>query len=77
MTVCNKVASRAETPQRPLAVTGVARALTNGKYVISGPTYTRQRAFMGRAVLDTGTVKLVMTEHTHEPWDLGDWVSTN
>jgi microcystin degradation protein MlrC len=27
---------------------------------------------MGRAaVLDTGTVKLVMTERTHEPWDLG------
>ncbi|NML34572.1 M81 family metallopeptidase [Paraburkholderia antibiotica] len=56
----------------PLAVSGVVRALTDGEYVISGPTYTGQRAYMGRAaVLDTGTVKLVVTERTHEPWDLG------
>ncbi|MFM0734738.1 M81 family metallopeptidase [Paraburkholderia sediminicola] len=72
VTIGNKVAGSAVTPQPPVAVTGVVRALTDGEYVISGPTYTGQRAFMGRAaVLDTGTVKLVMTERTHEPWDLG------
>ncbi|CAE6830081.1 M81 family metallopeptidase [Paraburkholderia haematera] len=72
VTIGNKVTSRAVTPKPPVAVTGVVRALTDGEYVISGPTYTGQRAFMGRAaVLDTGTVKLVMTERTHEPWDLG------
>jgi microcystin degradation protein MlrC len=72
VTIGNKVASDALKPRPPLAVTGVVRALTDGEYVISGPTYTGQRAFMGRAaVLDTGTVKLVMTERTHEPWDLG------
>lgn len=72
VTIGNKVASDAMTPRAPLAVTGVVRALTDGEYAISGPTYTGQRAFMGRvAVLDTGSVKLVMTERTHEPWDLG------
>jgi microcystin degradation protein MlrC len=50
----------------------VVRALTDGEYVISGPTYTGQRAYMGRAaVLDTGVAKIVLTERTHEPWDLG------
>lgn len=66
--VGNKAGGRAE----PVEVSGVVRALTDGEYVISGPTYTGQRAFMGRAaVLDTGAVKLVLTERTHEPWDLG------
>jgi microcystin degradation protein MlrC len=50
----------------------VVRALTDGEYTISGPTYTGQRAFMGRsAVLDIGAATLVVTERTHEPWDLG------
>ncbi|WCM23048.1 M81 family metallopeptidase [Paraburkholderia bryophila] len=72
VTIGNKVTGSAVTPRPPVAVTGVVRALTDGEYVISGPTYTGQRAFMGRAaVLDTGTVKLVLTERTHEPWDLG------
>jgi microcystin degradation protein MlrC len=72
VTIGNKVESDVRPARPPLAVTGVVRALTDGEYVISGPTYTGQRAFMGRAaVLDTGTVKLVMTEHPHEPWDLG------
>ncbi|MEC5409739.1 M81 family metallopeptidase [Paraburkholderia sp. MPAMCS5] len=72
VTIGNKLASAGLTPRRPVAMTGVVRALTDGEYVISGPTYTGQRAYMGRAaVLDAGTVKLVVTEHTHEPWDLG------
>ncbi|MFP3564859.1 M81 family metallopeptidase [Paraburkholderia sp. SIMBA_030] len=72
VTIGNKLFGKAVVPKPPVAVTGVVRALTDGEYVISGPTYTGQRAFMGRAaVLDTGTAKLVMTERTHEPWDLG------
>lgn len=51
---------------------GVVRAVTDGTYVISGPTYTGQTACMGRtAVLDTGAAQIVITERPHEPWDLG------
>jgi microcystin degradation protein MlrC len=72
LAIGNKLTNDALPARSPLAVTGVVRALTDGEYVISGPTYTGQRAYMGRAaVLDTGTVKLVVTERTHEPWDLG------
>ncbi|KQR76524.1 microcystin degradation protein MlrC [Burkholderia sp. Leaf177] len=70
--VGNKLAGRAARPHAPVALTGVVRALTDGEYVISGPTYTGQRAYMGRtAVLDVGVAKIVLTERTHEPWDLG------
>ncbi|MGF6259791.1 microcystin degradation protein MlrC [Paraburkholderia youngii] len=72
LAIGNKLTNDALPSRSPLALTGVVRALTDGEYVISGPTYTGQRAYMGRAaVLDAGTVKLVVTEHTHEPWDLG------
>jgi microcystin degradation protein MlrC len=72
LAVGNKLASEAVKPQQPLTVTGVIHALTDGEYTISGPTYTGQRAFMGRAaVLDIGAATLVVTERTHEPWDLG------
>jgi microcystin degradation protein MlrC len=68
----NKLSGKAAKPRPPVQVTGVVRALTDGEYIISGPTYTGQRAYMGRAaVLDTGTAKLVVTERNHEPWDLG------
>ncbi len=68
----NKLAGKAVRPLPPLTVTGVVRALTDGEYIIRGPTYTGQRAFMGRAaVLDIGPATLVVTERTHEPWDLG------
>jgi microcystin degradation protein MlrC len=70
--VGNKLASEAVRPQPPLTVTGVVRALTDGEYTISHPMYTGKRAFMGRAaVLDIGAATLVVTERTHEPWDLG------
>ncbi|RZF23733.1 hypothetical protein EVC45_42620 [Paraburkholderia sp. UYCP14C] len=72
LAIGNKLTNDALPSRSPLAVTGVVRALTDGEYVISGPTYTGQRGYMGRAaVLDTGTMKLVVTERTHEPWDLG------
>ncbi|MDR5752867.1 MULTISPECIES: M81 family metallopeptidase [unclassified Caballeronia] len=70
--VGNKLAGNAAKPRPPLALTGVVSAVTDGEYVISGPTYTGQRAYMGRAaVLDTGSARVLVTERTHEPWDLG------
>jgi microcystin degradation protein MlrC len=70
--VGNKLSGGAAKPRPPVILTGVVRALTDGEYVISGPTYTGQRAHMGRAaVLDMGVAKIVLTERTHEPWDLG------
>ncbi|MFA1587413.1 MlrC C-terminal domain-containing protein, partial [Achromobacter ruhlandii] len=59
-------------PAAPVTLTGVVRAITDGSYVITGPTYTGQTVCMGRsAVLDIGAAQLVITERTHEPWDLG------
>jgi microcystin degradation protein MlrC len=70
--VGNKLAGNAARPRPPVRLTGKVRALTDGEYIISGPTYTGQRAFMGRAaVLDTGAARVLVTERTHEPWDLG------
>jgi microcystin degradation protein MlrC len=57
---------------QPVTLRGTVRALSNGEYLITGPTYTGQLACMGRsAVLDIGAAQLVLTEQTHEPWDLG------
>ncbi|AET92502.1 Microcystin LR degradation protein MlrC-like protein [Burkholderia sp. YI23] len=68
----NKLASVASLGKPPLEVTGIVRALTDGEYVISGPTYTGQRAYMGRAaVIETSAARILVTERTHEPWDLG------
>ena len=71
LAIGNKLTNDALPARAPLAMTGVVRALTDGEYVISGLTYISRRAYMGRAaVLDTGTVKLVVTERTHEPGNL-------
>ncbi|WP_244831269.1 M81 family metallopeptidase [Caballeronia sp. TF1N1] len=68
----NKLPSVASRGKPPLEVTGVVRALTSGEYIISGPTYTGQRAYMGRAaVIETPAARILVTERTHEPWDLG------
>lgn len=57
---------------RPLTVTGTVRAVTDGRYTITGPTYTGKVMSMGRsAALDIGAARLVLTSQTHEPWDLG------
>ncbi|WAI81979.1 MULTISPECIES: M81 family metallopeptidase [Achromobacter] len=59
-------------PAAPVLLKGRVGAVTDGQYVITGPTYTGQTACMGRsAVLDIGAAQLVITERTHEPWDLG------
>ncbi|RQS66871.1 microcystin degradation protein MlrC [Burkholderia sp. Bp8963] len=70
--VGNKLPQPGGARREPLRATGVVRAITDGEYVITGPTYTGQRAYMGRAaVLDLGAATLVVTERTQEPWDLG------
>ncbi len=55
-----------------MALTGTVRAISDGEYTVTGPIYTGQRCAMGRTVLfDTGAAQIVVTEKTHEPWDLG------
>ncbi|QRF59454.1 M81 family metallopeptidase [Variovorax paradoxus] len=56
----------------PVRLTGTVRTICDGEYVITGPTYTGQRASMGRTVLfDIGAARIVVTERTQEPWDIG------
>jgi len=60
----------------PLTVTGRVRTLSDGDWVVRGPMYTGVTVHMGpTAVLDTGKVKIVITSHNHEPWDLGVFTS--
>ncbi len=56
----------------PPVLTGIVRKVSDGEYVVTGPTYTGQRCYMGRTVLfDIGPARIVVTERTHEPWDHG------
>ncbi|MBV7456308.1 M81 family metallopeptidase [Acidovorax sp. sif1233] len=58
--------------KEPVALSGTVRAISDGEYTVTGPIYTGQRCAMGRTVLfDTGSALIVVTEKTHEPWDLG------
>jgi microcystin degradation protein MlrC len=58
--------------KQPMLVTGAVRAISDGEYIVTGPIYTGQRCFMGRTVqFDIGAARIVVTERTHEPWDLG------
>jgi microcystin degradation protein MlrC len=55
---------------RPL--TGIVSAISDGQYIVSGPTYTGQRIHMGRTVcLDLPQAKVMITETPQEHWDLG------
>lgn len=61
----------------PVRLTGTVRTICDGEYVITGPTYTGQRASMGRTVLfDIGAARIVVTERTQEPWDIGVFACT-
>ena len=56
----------------PLQLHGTVCAVSDGSYTVSGPIYTGQTFSMGRTVLlDIGTAQIVISEQTHEPWDLG------
>ncbi len=66
-----------QTPRPPLQLTGKVSKICDGEYVISGPIYTGTRCFMGRTVLfDIGAARIVVTEQTQEPWDLGVFTCT-
>ena len=59
------------TPQ-PRVLSGVVSAISDGQYIVSGPTYTGQRILMGRTVcLDLPQAKIMITETPQEHWDLG------
>ena len=58
--------------KHPLMLEGSVRAISDGRFTVRGPTYTGQTMAMGRTVLfDAGTARLVITEHTQEPLDIG------
>ncbi|MBI2216055.1 MAG: M81 family metallopeptidase [Candidatus Rokubacteria bacterium] len=57
---------------KPLAVSGKVTRVTDGEFVVTGPMATGTRVRMGRtAVLDTGTMQIVVSEMRAEPFDLG------
>ncbi|WP_404300919.1 M81 family metallopeptidase [Alicycliphilus denitrificans] len=58
--------------KQPLRLRGTVRAVSDGSYTVTGPIYTGQLCHMGRSVcFDIGAAQIVVTEQTHEPWDLG------
>lgn len=69
----NKVSlERIGLHKEPLRLRGRVHTISDGSYTVTGPIYTGQRCHMGRSVcLDIGSAQIVVTEQTHEPWDLG------
>ena len=56
----------------PLTLSGTVRAITDGRFTITGPMMTGVRVACGRtAVLDTGPLQLVVSEERTEPVDVG------
>ena len=56
----------------PLELTGTVRRITDGKFVVTGPKNTGIRENLGVcAVLDTGSIEIVVCSTRHEPYDLG------
>ncbi|HTX48020.1 MAG TPA: M81 family metallopeptidase [Caulobacteraceae bacterium] len=57
---------------KPLRVSGRVRRITDGEFKVTGPMATGATIRMGRtAVLDTGKIEIVVSEHRSEPFDLG------
>ena len=56
----------------PLTVTAKVTRITDGEFTVTGPMATGMRVRMGRtAVLDTGSMQIVVSERRAEPSDLG------
>ena len=56
----------------PLEISGRVRRITDGRYRVTGPMSTGLMLNMGRtAVLDTGTMEIVVIEGRNEPYDIG------
>jgi len=61
---------------QPLTVSGRVKLISDGEWVVRGPMYHGLRVHLGpTAVLDTGTVEIVVVSRHHEPWDLGVFTS--
>lgn len=58
--------------KKPIVLRGTVRFVSDGEYIVTGPTYTGMRCSMGRSVhFDAGAAQIVVTERTQEPWDIG------
>ena len=56
----------------PLRLRGTVRRITDGVFTVTGPMFTGVRMSIGRtAVLDTGSVEVVVSEERFEPFDTG------
>jgi len=76
LAVGNKMPLRLPDSAPPEPIEGRVRALTDGRFRITGPIYTGQTAAMGRtAVIEADDVTLVLTERTMEPLDAGVFTS--
>jgi microcystin degradation protein MlrC len=73
LTVGDKVPLKQLGTSNPArSLSGVVCAISDGQYVVSGPTYTGQRIRMGRTVcLNTPQARVLITETPQEHWDLG------
>ena len=61
---------------KPLKVTGKVKVLTDGEWIVRGPMYHGVKVMMGpTAVLDTGSMEIVIVSRHHEPWDRGVFTS--
>ncbi len=57
---------------RPLEISGTVKRITDGKFTVTGPMATGTRQNLGQcAVLDTGSIEIVVSEYRHEPFDTG------
>jgi microcystin degradation protein MlrC len=72
----NKVPLGLGADASPVSVTGTVRAITDGRFRITGPIYRGQLAAMGRtAVVDCEGATFVLTERPMEPLDIGVFTS--
>ena len=56
----------------PLEVHGTVKRITDGTFTITAPMHTGTRICMGpSAVLDTGTIEILVSSERHEPFDTG------
>lgn len=56
----------------PLEVSGIVRRITDGQFTVTAPMFTGVALNIGRcAVLDTGSVEILVSEGRYEPFDTG------
>ncbi len=56
----------------PLAISGAVRRITDGRFTVTGPMMTGMTLDMGRtAVLEAGTMEIVVSSRRMEPFDTG------